>query len=84
VTMNNNTISDACSAGGTLNSGFGDYGSQGFSNYGPEPGTISLLSVGLLALAFRGLRSRTIPSGRSFASAAKSAPVPVLGAVLDA
>ena len=62
VTMDSNAISDACAAGGTLNIGLGDFGSQGFAGNGaptvPEPGTAPLLCASLLVLAFCGWRSR--------------------------
>jgi len=62
VTMDTNTISDNCSAGGAYGSGRSDFGSVGFSGGGvgtvPEPGTLMPLCVGILALALGGWRSR--------------------------
>lgn len=60
VTMDGNTISDNCSAQ-NYSTDISDYGSAGFSGgeqemqqYGtPEPGTVSLLWVGLLGLVRR-------------------------------
>jgi len=57
-----NTISDNCSAGGDLGSGRTDFGSVGFSGGEvagvPEPGTVSLLCAGLLALTLCVWQSR--------------------------
>jgi type VI secretion system secreted protein VgrG len=53
VTMIGNTVSDACPAS--------DFGSASFAGSGsatPEPGTVPLFCVGLLALALYGWRSR--------------------------
>jgi len=63
VTLAGNTISDTCGAGGAdLGTGRTDFGSAGFSGGGiqsvPEPGTISLLCVGILALTLFGSQSR--------------------------
>jgi type VI secretion system secreted protein VgrG len=62
VTLNNNTISDSCSAGGDLGTGRSDFGSSGYSGGNlqaiPEPGTPPLLCVGLFALALYGWKSR--------------------------
>jgi type VI secretion system secreted protein VgrG len=63
VTMDANTISNNCDAGGDLGTGRTDFGSVGFSGGTdaaeaiPEPGTYVLLSsaLGLLALARRKL-----------------------------
>ena len=59
VTMDANTVSDACPANvDDLNNRLGDFGSQGFAgNSAPEPGTVPLLCVGLLALTLYGRRS---------------------------
>ena len=52
VTLDTNTISDTCSAGGDFGSGRTDFGSAGFSGGGvqptPDPGTATLLGMGLL------------------------------------
>ena len=63
VTLDTNTISDTCSAGGDYGSGRSDFGSAGFSGGGgvqaiPEPGSVTLLCMGLLALALYGWQSR--------------------------
>jgi hypothetical protein len=62
VTMDTNTISDNCSAGGNYGSGRSDFGSAGFSGglagVTPEPASVTLLCVGLLALAVYGWQSR--------------------------
>jgi hypothetical protein len=62
VTLDTNTISDNCSAGGDFGSGRSDFGSAGFSGGGvqaiPEPGSVMLLCVGLLALTLYGWQSR--------------------------
>ena len=56
VTMDTNTISDAC--------GLADFGSAGFAGNGvpvngvPEPGTVPLFCVGLLALSLYGWQLR--------------------------
>jgi type VI secretion system secreted protein VgrG len=48
VTLDTNTISDVC--GPAFNGGVGDFGSAGFAgNSVPEPGTVALLCLGLLA-----------------------------------
>jgi hypothetical protein len=58
VTLDTNTISNDCSIGG----GGNDFGSYGFSGGGvqpiPEPGSVTLLSIGLLSLILFGWRSR--------------------------
>jgi hypothetical protein len=56
VTLDTNTISNNCAAGGDFSTGRPDYGSIGFSGGNstqsvPEPGTIGLLGLGLLGLA---------------------------------
>jgi type VI secretion system secreted protein VgrG len=55
VTLDDNTITDTCPNGG-------DFGSSGFAGAGtgsiPEPGTVPLLGVGLLALILYGRQSR--------------------------
>jgi type VI secretion system secreted protein VgrG len=59
VTMTDNTISDAC--GANFNNTYGDFGSAGFAGNTegvPEPGTVPLLCVGLLALTLYDWRSR--------------------------
>ena len=62
VTLDTNTISDDCSVGGDFGSGRTDFGSAGFSGGGvqaiPEPRSVTLLCVGLLALALYGWQSR--------------------------
>jgi hypothetical protein len=62
VTMDTNTISDTCSAGGDYGSGRSDFGSAGFSGGGvqaiPEPGSVGLLCMGLFTLTLCGWRSR--------------------------
>jgi len=65
VTMDTNTISGDCSAGGAYGSGRSDFGSLGFAGInnnnipaGPEPRTVVLLCVGLLALTLYGRQSR--------------------------
>ena len=62
VTMDTNTISDTCSAGGVTGGTGGVTGSGGFTGGGlqaiPEPGTIPLLGVGILALTLYNWRSR--------------------------
>jgi type VI secretion system secreted protein VgrG len=66
VTMDTNTISGDCTAGGAEGSGRSDFGSLGFagnnnsntSNIVPEPGTVALLGLGLLALTLCGRQSR--------------------------
>lgn len=68
VTMDSNTVSDTCSAGGDYGSGRSDFGSLGFAGGNiqnvpgpgnvPEPGTVPLLCVGLLALTSYGWKSR--------------------------
>lgn len=55
VTLDTNTISDNCSAGGDFGTGRSDFGSAGFSGADvqavPEPGSVTLLCVGLLFLS---------------------------------
>lgn len=62
VTLDGNTISATCANGGNINSGSGDFGSGGFAGSGtlltPEPGTISLVCAGLLAMALGAWRSK--------------------------
>ena len=62
VTLDTDTVADACGAGvAGLNNSLGDFGSLGFAGEQtgvPEPGTVPLLSVGLLALALYGWQSR--------------------------
>jgi type VI secretion system secreted protein VgrG len=62
VTLDTNTISDDCISPGDYGSGRSDYGSAGFSGGGvqaiPEPGSVTLLSIGLLSLILYGRRSR--------------------------
>jgi hypothetical protein len=51
--MDTNTVSDAC--GPAFNVGAGDFGSASFAgNSVPEPGTVPLLCLGLLALTLHG------------------------------
>jgi type VI secretion system secreted protein VgrG len=59
VTLDTNTISNSCDAGGGLGTGRTDFGSNGFSGEAvPEPGTYALLgsALGVLAMARRRLR----------------------------
>jgi hypothetical protein len=63
--MDTNTISGDCSAGGAYDSGRSDFGSLGFAGINnnnipavPEPRTVVLLCVGLLALTLYGRQSR--------------------------
>ena len=62
VTLDTNTVADACSAPSALNSGLGDFGSLGFAGNTeesvPETGTVPLLCLGLLALTLYGWQSR--------------------------
>jgi Ice-binding-like/PEP-CTERM motif len=59
VTLEANTISNACGAGGDLGSGRSDFGSLGFAgDTVPEPGTVPLFCLGLPALVF--LRRRFV------------------------
>lgn len=68
VTMDTNTISNSCEAAGSIGSGRGDFGSQGFAGEAaagpggsvPEPGTVATLGAGLLALAGWRLRRRNV------------------------
>jgi hypothetical protein len=54
VTMDTNTISNNCVGAGSFDSGRTDFGSAGFSGGGvspiPEPGTATLLGMGLLGM----------------------------------
>lgn len=59
VTLTTNVVSNNCDDGGGLGSGRSDFGSFGFAgNAVPEPGTLTLLCGGLLALAFCKCRGR--------------------------
>ena len=62
VTMDTNVISGNCASGGDFGSGRTDFGSAGFSGAAaqvvPEPGTLGLLSLGLLGGALYGWQSR--------------------------
>lgn len=62
VTMDTNVISGNCASGGGFGSGRTDFGSAGFSGAAeqvvPEPGTLGLLSLGLLGEALYGWQSR--------------------------
>jgi type VI secretion system secreted protein VgrG len=66
VTLDGNTISGSCSAGGDYGSDRSDFGSAGFSGGFsggdvqpvPEPASVTLLLGGLLALSYFGWRSR--------------------------
>ena len=65
VTMDSNVISGNCATGGDFGSGRTDFSSGGFSGGTgpggqpiPEPGTLGLLSLGLLGGALCGWRSR--------------------------
>jgi hypothetical protein len=54
VTLDTNTISDNCSAGGAYGSGRSDFGSAGFSggfSTVPEPGTLLMFGSGIIGLA---------------------------------
>jgi type VI secretion system secreted protein VgrG len=67
VTMDTNTISNNCSAGGDFGSGRSDFGSEGFSGGAlpaPEPGTAEFFGVGLLlALTVKARRLASPPLG---------------------
>jgi type VI secretion system secreted protein VgrG len=62
VTLDGNTISDTCANGGDYSTGRTDFGSQGFAaidtQFAPEPGTITLVLAGLLAITIRAWRSK--------------------------
>lgn len=63
VTMDTNTISASCVEGGDFSTGRTDFGSLGFSGDGeaesvPEPASIMMLGVGLLAMLRFGSRFR--------------------------
>jgi type VI secretion system secreted protein VgrG len=63
VTMDTDTVADTCAADvAGLNGGLGDFGSLGFAGSSeagvPEPGTVPLLGVGLLALTLCGRQKR--------------------------
>jgi type VI secretion system secreted protein VgrG len=65
VTLDTNTISDTCIEGGNYGTGRTDFGSAGFSGSGnlqaqavPEPGSVTLLCMGLFALAVYGWQVR--------------------------
>ncbi len=54
VTLDTNTISDNCSAGGDYGTGRSDFGSAGFSggfSTVPEPGTLVMFGSGIIGLA---------------------------------
>ncbi|MCX6633556.1 MAG: ice-binding family protein [Acidobacteria bacterium] len=58
VTMDGNTISNDCISYGGGRSDFGSAGFSGTASAVPEPGSITLLSTGLLSLILFGWRSR--------------------------
>lgn len=62
VTMDTNTISNNCARGGDLASGMTDFGSMGFDGGAsvaavPEPGTVFLIALGMVAVARNKMRS---------------------------
>jgi len=74
VTLDTNLVSRDCAAGGALGTTSVDYGSEGFAGVAadaqdvPEPGSLLLLPLGLLALAYGRRRASicaSLPSHRA-------------------
>jgi len=71
VTLDTNQVSRDCAAGGALGTANSDYGSEGFAGIAavvqdvPEPGSLMLLPLGLVALAYSRRRASICASPRS-------------------